>query len=74
MRRRVTREGKIPSNWRNFLRENDNKAELFNFLADKIARVATPNVVIVTKEEDAVSNRTINLAGVAPCSHEEADT
>ncbi|KAJ8417281.1 hypothetical protein AAFF_G00285080 [Aldrovandia affinis] len=70
----VTGKGKIPSNWRNFLRENDNKAELFNFLADKIARVATPNVVIVTKEEDAVSNRTINLAGVAPCSHEEADT
>ncbi|KAJ8377441.1 hypothetical protein AAFF_G00259990 [Aldrovandia affinis] len=27
-----------------------------------------------TREEDAVSNRTINLAGVAPCSHEEADT
>lgn len=74
VRRRVTRGGKIPSNWRNFLRENDNKAELFNFLADKITRVATPNVVIVTKEEDAVSNRTINLAGVAPCSHEEADT
>ncbi|KAJ8410237.1 hypothetical protein AAFF_G00202180 [Aldrovandia affinis] len=52
VRRRVTGKGKIPSNWRNFLRENDNKAELFNFLADKIARVATPNVVIVTKEED----------------------
>ncbi|KAJ8405154.1 hypothetical protein AAFF_G00321450 [Aldrovandia affinis] len=74
VRRRVTGKGKIPSNWRNFLRENDNKAELFNFLADKIARVATPNVIIVTKEEDAVSDRTINLAGVAPCSHEEADT
>ena len=25
-------------------------------------------------EEDAISNSTINLAGVAPCSHEEADT
>lgn len=36
--------------------------------------MAIPNVVIVTKEEDAVSNRTINLAGVAPCSQEEADT
>ncbi|KAJ8402462.1 hypothetical protein AAFF_G00369510 [Aldrovandia affinis] len=39
VRRRVTGKGKIPSNWRNFLRENDNKAELFNFLADKIARI-----------------------------------
>ena len=74
VRCRVTGKGKIPSNWQNFLRENDNKVELFNFLADKIARVAAPNVVIVTKEEDAVSNCTISLAGVAPCSHEEADT
>ena len=74
VRRRVTKEGKIPSNWRNFLRVNDNKVELFNFLADKIAHMSTQNVVIVTKEEDAVSNHTINLAGVAPCSHEESDT
>ncbi|KAK3892959.1 hypothetical protein Pcinc_003138 [Petrolisthes cinctipes] len=44
-----------------------------NFLADNIARVTTPNVVIVTKEEDAVSNRTLNLAGMAPCCYEEAD-
>ena len=74
VRRRVTGKGKIPPNWRNFLRENDNKAELFKFLADRIARLAIPNVVIVTNEEDAVSNRTINLAGVAPFSQEEADT
>ena len=73
MTRRVTTDGKIPSTWRNFLGENDNKAELFNFLANKIARLVTPNVVIVTKEENAVSNRTINLPRVASCSHEEAD-
>ena len=70
----LTGKGKIPSNWRNFPRKSDNKAELFNFLADKIARVATPNVVTVTKEEDAVSNHTISLAGMVPCSHEETDT
>ena len=43
-------------------------------MVDKIAPVATPNVVIVSKEEDAVSNPTINMAGVAPCTQEEADT
>ena len=69
----MTSDSKIPLNWRNILRDNDNKAELFNFLLDKIACVATAYVVIVTREDDAVSNRTINLAGVAPCSHEEAD-
>ena len=49
VRRRVTKEGKIPSNWRNFLRVNDNKVELFNFLTDKIAHMSSQNVVIVTQ-------------------------
>ena len=48
--------------------------ENYNFLADKITYVATPNVVIVNKEKDAVSNHTIKLVGVAPCSQEEGDT
>ena len=61
---RVTRDGKISPNLWNFLRDNDNKAEQFNFLGDKIACVATPNVVIVTKEDEAVRDHTINLAGV----------
>ena len=31
-------------------------------------------MVIMTKEENALSNHTISLRGVSPCSHEEADT
>ena len=31
-------------------------------------------MVIVTKEENALSNHKISLEGVSPCSHEEADT
>ena len=31
-------------------------------------------MVIVTKEENALSNHTISLEGVSRCSHEEADT
>ena len=34
----------------------------------------TVNVVIVTKEELALSTQVINLDHLAPCSHEEADT
>ena len=34
----------------------------------------SPNMVIVTKEENALSNHTVSLEGVSPCSHEEADT
>ena len=73
-RRRVTSICKCPSNWRNFFRDNDNKTDLFNFLADKIEQMPSPNMVIVTKEENALRNHMISLEGVSRCSHEEADT
>ena len=65
---------KTPKNWQSFLRDSNNKVELFHFLADKIAEIHTRNVIIVTKEEFALSNQMISLDHVAPCSHEEADT
>ena len=75
-RTRVTSRCKVPSNRRNFLRDNDDKTDLINnyFLADKIEQMPSPNMVIVTKEENAFSNHTISIEGVSPCSHEEADT
>ena len=64
----------LPDNdWRNFLGDNGNKTDLFNFLADKIEQMPSPNMAIVTKEENALSNHMISLEGVSPCSHEEAD-
>ena len=74
VRRRVAGGNKMPKNWQSFLRDDNNKTELFHFLADKIAEMHTVNVVIVTKEELALSTQVINLDHVAPCSHEEADT
>ena len=74
VRRRVTGSGKIPSSWRNFLPDNDNKTVLFMFLADKIAQMSTTTAVIVTKEEHAVCTHSINLSEIMPCIHEEADT
>ena len=35
-RRRVTDKTKLPLYWKSFLRDSDNKTELFQFLADKI--------------------------------------
>ena len=74
VRRRVESKGKIPQNWQNFLRNNDNKTDLFNFLADKISQMSTPNTVIVTRENDVASNHEVSMDGLAPCCHEEADT
>ncbi|KAJ8258069.1 hypothetical protein GJAV_G00192820 [Gymnothorax javanicus] len=61
VRCRVISKSKLPPNWRNSLRHNDNKTDLFNFLADRIAEMVTPNVVIVTKDDDTVSTHTVNL-------------
>lgn len=73
VRQRVTAKGKLPLNWQNFLRDNDDKTELFNLLSDKIAQVSTPKIVTVTKDDD-VSSQMIDINQlVAPCSHEEAD-
>ena len=72
-RRRVTGTSKMPPNWQSLLRDDDNKTELLNFLADKISEMCTPNTVIVTKE-DAVCNQMIPLDELAPCNHEEVDT
>ena len=73
-RRRVTDKGKIPQNWMSFLRDNNNKTELFIFLADKIVEVCKGNTVIVTREESVVCNKPVQLEGLTSCNHEEADT
>ena len=36
--------------------------------------MCVPNVVVVIKEQDGISSHSISPDGVAPCSHEEADT
>ena len=70
-RHRVTDKGKLSPVWRSFLWDNDNKTDLFNFLADNIVERCQRNVN-VTSEERAVSNQLISLEGSAPSNHEEA--
>lgn len=74
IRRRVTGTSKTPTNWRSFLRDDKNKTELFHFLADKMCEVKTTSTVVVTKGEDAISNKSKPLDALTPCCHEEADT
>ena len=50
---------------------NDNKTDLFYFLADKIVERCQGTVV---REEGVVSSQLISLEGMAPCNHEEADS
>ena len=74
IRRRVSGTSKTPKDWKSFLRNDENKTELFNFLAEKICSAETTCTIIVTKGEDVISNKELSLEEVTPCCHEEADT
>jgi hypothetical protein len=58
-------------NWNIFLRDNSNKTELYNFLADKIVKMCpnTSNTVIVTQEDGVVYNHAISLEGLTHFNH-----
>ena len=75
MRRRVTGTSKTSTNWRSFLRDDDNKTELFQFLADRICQTQTTSTILVTKEGCVICNvNQKSLEAVSLCLHEEADT
>ena len=67
--------GAIPLNWKSFLRLDDNKKELLQYLAAGVQSFRMSNVeVISTTDVDVISSTSIDKAGLAPCNHEEADT
>ena len=73
-RRKVVGNSRTPKSWNSFLRCDENKTELFGFLADKMITAQTNKRIIVTKDADIVCNSDINKNILAPCNHEKADT
>lgn len=73
-RRKVTSNNSLPSCWSNFLTHNQNKTELFEFLASRVAQLSADNPVIVTTGPSVLSTNEIPLEGLDKCSHEEADS
>ena len=67
----------ILKNWRDFLRVDENKSELFHFLAQQIVLLpASEGKAIYATDGMGVLSTVASedLASLAPCSHEEADT
>jgi|SRR6218665_223086 len=48
-RQKVTSQGKMPKNWPNFLQNEDNKKELYPFLADSYTEADLQNLVFESK-------------------------
>ena len=74
IRRRVEPSNTILANWQEFLRINDNKIELFSLLATSAATIATDKQVISTCHTAVLCTQSRDVSGLAPCTHEEADT
>ena len=74
IRRRVEPLSRIPGNWQEFLRVDENKIELFSFLAKKAILLETECQTISTHHQYVLFKQHRDVASLAPCTHEEADT
>ena len=66
IRRRVEPQNAIPGNWQEFLRINDNKVELFSFLATCVAGLDTCKQIISTHHDEILSTQPRDTSGLAP--------
>ena len=69
----VCDDAAIPLNSKSFLRLDDNKKELFEYLAARVQSLRLPDSeVICTAALDVIGSTM--MEGMAPCNHEETDT
>ena len=68
----VTTSSLVPSNWKGFLRVDENKAELFRFLSSEIFKLSDGE--IISAVDDNVASQSENVMLLGPTDHEEADT
>ena len=47
-RRHIERNNKIPSNWPEFLCDDENKLELFNLISERVVNEYFTGIVIIT--------------------------
>ena len=77
VRRRVVGSAPIPGNWRNFLRVDLNKQELFSFLSKALIQSFDEDnkeLVVTDGELVLCVPPQQDIHSLAPCSHEEADS
>lgn len=77
IRRRVQADSAIPGNWESFLRIDDNKTELFTYLAEQLStfNATDDKIVVSTLRMEVVCNcPSKDTSQISPCNHEEADT
>ena len=75
IRRRVLPDTRIPKNWSSFLCDDNNKSELFAYLAQQVTSIdCSPKEVVSTYREEVLVSSQRDVSNISPCSQEEADT
>ena len=76
VRQRVEADNRLPRKWQDFLRVDENKRELFKFLAECVVAStdAQKQVISTYGEQVLCSIPRESISSLAPCKHEEADT
>ena len=75
LRQRVAPDNQLPRSWKDFLRVDQNKQELFQFLAQCVTSIDSERQVISSHGEQVLSSHPRDdTSTLAPCTHEEGDT
>ena len=73
-KKQVEGRKKLPANWPKFLRENDNKTELFHLLSERVTTETFLDKVVITHGDEMLCSEATNVEWPSPCTHEEANT
>ena len=77
IRRKVQTNSIAPTNWKAFLRIDENKTELFKFISTQLLplEAETDTILLYAFDDVSCSNKpTVNMDLLSPSNHEEADT
>ena len=77
IRRKVQTNSIAPTNWKAFLRIDENKTELFKFISTQLlpSEAETDTILVYAFDDVSCSNKpTLNMDLLSPSNHEEADT
>ena len=77
VRRKVQTNSIAPTNWKTFLRIDENKTELFKFISAQLLplETETDTILVYAFDDLTCSNKpTLNMDFLSPSNHKKADT
>ena len=76
-RRKVQPSVFLPTSWEKFMRVNENKTELYHYIAEVIQSALFQNAenkqIVTTSGDKVLSSVEVLMENISPCKHEEAD-